>query len=184
MIPGKNCATTIVVGVLLLFGAMTLNAQDLRVGMTGRDGGEVFTLRHVAIVSSLPRKVSYVLGDKPLLPRRGAKLVVAYVDFLNDRKESVDIYCDFHLGTALYDSDGRKFDHVRSLYEIVGNTGCNERIQPGFGSSEAIAFEIPEGATPVAVVFWDPQEADDPMGKISLVRFTLALADFNRTSPK
>ncbi len=148
MIPGKNCATTIVVGVLLLFGAMTLNAQDLRVGMTG------------------------------------SKLVLAYVDFLNDRKESVDIYCDFHLGTALYDSDGRKFDHVRSLYEIVGNTGCNERIQPGFGSSEAIAFEIPEGATPVAVVFWDPQEADDPMGKISLVRFTLAVADFNRTSPK
>ena len=67
---------------------------------------------------------------------------------------------------------------------ILGNTGCNERIQPGFGSSEAIAFEIPEGATPVAVVFWDPQEADDPMGKISLVRFTLAVADFNRTSPK
>jgi|GEM_PF-5414435 len=184
MIPGKSCATTIVVGVLVFCGAMTLNAQDLRVGRTGRDGGEVFTLRHVAIVSSLPRKVSYVLGDEPLFPRRGGKLVVAYVDFLNDRKESVDIYCDFHLGTALYDSDGRRFDHVPALYEIVGNTGCNERIQPGFGSSEAIAFEIPAGATPVAVVFWDPQEADDAMGKISLVRFTLVAADFNRTSPK
>jgi hypothetical protein len=184
VIPGESCATTIVVGVLLFCGAMTLDAQDLRVGMTGRDGGEVFTLRHVALVSSLPRKVSYVLGDKPLLPRPRAKLVVAYVDFLNDRKASVDIYCAFHLGSALYDSDGRRFDHVPSLYEIVGNTGCNERIQPGFGSSEAIAFEIPEGATPVTVVFWDPQEADDALGKISVVRFTLVAADFNRTSPK
>ena len=30
--------------------------------------------------------------------------MVAYVDFLNDRKESVDIYCLFHLGSSLYDS--------------------------------------------------------------------------------
>src|SRR5260221_11431760 len=108
MMPGKNCATTIVVGVLLLFGAMTLNAQDLRVGMTGRDGGEVFTLRHVAIVSSLPRKVSYVLGDKSLLPRRGAKFVGAYVDFLKDRKERGGIQCGLHLGPRTYPSDRRQ----------------------------------------------------------------------------
>lgn len=144
----------------------------LHVGQTGKDGGLIFTLESWSESNSLSRRRGGEIRAK-----EGAKFVVARIKFQNDRKESVDIHCNFHLGSVLFDKDARKFDHIQSLYNIQGNTGCNDNIQPGFGSRETIAFELPETFKPDYVMFWDPQDSNDEgkdsFGEKTAIRFRL-----------
>ena len=144
----------------------------LDVGQTGKDGGLIFTLESWSEALSLPKRRGGEIRAK-----EGAKFVVARIKFQNDGRTSVDIHCNFHLGSALFDKEGRKFDHIKSLYDIEGNTGCNDNIQPGFGSRETIAFELPETAKPDYLMFWDPQdvygENKDSFGEKTAIRFRL-----------
>lgn len=144
----------------------------LKVGQTGKDGGLIFTLESWSESLSLPKRRGGEIRAK-----EGAKFVVARINFQNDGRKSVDIHCNFHLGSALFDKEARKFDHIQSLYNIEGNTGCNDNIQPGFGSHETIAFELPETAKPDYLMFWDPQdvykENNDSFGEKTAIRFRL-----------
>lgn len=144
----------------------------LDVGQTGKDGGLIFTLESWSESVSLPKRRGGEIRAK-----EGAKFVAARIKFQNDGKASADIHCSFDLGSALFDKDGRKFDHIKSLYEIEGNTGCNDNIQPGFGSRETIAFELPESFKPDYLMFWDPNdvlgENKDSFGERTAVRFRL-----------
>lgn len=136
-------------------------SAPLPLGEAGTDGSLSFTLTGTRIADSVPRKK---YEGPPLGARQGAKLVVADIEFLNDGQESVDIHCAFDLGSALHDAQDRQFDHVESLYEIEGNTDCNEYIQPGFRSTETIVFEIPADAEPAVVRLWDPNEGGGAFG--------------------
>lgn len=144
----------------------------LKAGETGRDGGLVFTLESWSESQAIPKRSGGAIQSK-----EGGKFVVVRLKFQNDGKESADIHCNFHMGSKLFDSDGRKFDHIKSLYEIEGNTRCNDSIQPGFGSRETIAFELPTSFKPNYVMFWDPREIDgerqDSFGEKSALRFKL-----------
>jgi len=144
----------------------------LDVGQTGIDGGLIFSLESWSESLSIPKRRGGEIRAK-----EGAKFVVAKIKFQNNRMASVDIYCRFHLGSALFDKDNRKFDHIKSLYDIEGNTGCNDNIQPGFSSSETIAFELPEAFKPDYLMFWDPQdvigENKDSFGERTSIRFRL-----------
>ena len=144
----------------------------LSTGETGQDGGLVFTLESWGESEFVPQR-----GGDQIRAKDGAKFVWAKISFQNQSMASVDIHCNFHLGSALYDREGRKFDHMRGLYRIDGNTGCNDNIQPGFGSRETIVFEMPAQFKPDYVMFWDPQERigqdRDSFGERSAIRFRL-----------
>jgi hypothetical protein len=121
----------------------------LEIGQKGRDGSQGYVVKGVREVESMPRATQYSSGGREaglIGPRRGGRLVCVDIDFYNDGRESVDIYCSADLGMALIDRAGRKYDPLDDLYLIEGNTDCNERIQPGFSTSESIVFEIPEDA--------------------------------------
>jgi hypothetical protein len=152
--------------------ASSPSQKFLGVGQTGKDGGLIFTLESWSESHSLPKQRGGLIQAK-----EGGKFAVTRIKFKNGGKASVDIYCKFDLGAVLLDKDGRKFDHIRSLYQVEGNTGCNDNIQPGFSSSETIAFELPTQFKPDYVVFWDPNEISgdgkDSFGEQSSVRFKL-----------
>lgn len=120
---------------------------------SGRDGGLVVTLESWGESQSLPMRRGETIQAK-----EGAKFVWVKIKFQNDGKESVDIHCNYHLGSALFDKERRKFDSIGTRYLIDGNTECNENIQPGFSSHETFAFEIPAKFTPDYVKFWDTRE--------------------------
>lgn len=144
----------------------------LDVGQSGRDGGLIFTLENWSESVSLQKR-----REGEIRAKEGAKFIVARIKFQNDGKTSVDIHCSFDLGSSLFDKDGRKFDHIKALYNIEGNTECNDHIQPGFGSHETIAFELPESFKADYLMFWDPNEIvgkdKDSFGKSTAVQFRL-----------
>lgn len=144
----------------------------LQLGDTGIDGGLTFVLQEWGQADSLPSSWSGVLQ-----PREGGKFVWVKIKFENNSMQSVDIHCSFDLGSKLFDKSGRKFDHIDSMYKISGNTGCNDNIQPGFGSTETIAFEMPVKFQPSYVMIWDPNEPmdkrTDSFGERSAVYFKL-----------
>ena len=172
--PPSSVAGPIVVPEMVTISAGNSSPPHnlLHVGQAGKDGGLIFTLESWSESQTLTNRQ----GGKRRI-KEGAKFVVARIKFLNDRRESVDIHCNFHLGKALFDKKGRKFDGIESLYDIAGNTHCNENIQPGFSSSEAIAFEMPEKFQPEYVKFWDPQDVigdtKNPFGEKTAVYFRL-----------
>ena len=151
--------------------------QLLSIGDEGRDGGQIYVVTgwQEAPAISLRR------GGQ-VTPPEGGKFIVVTVNLLNDGRESIDIYCDFDWGRVLFDSQGRQFDDTgRSknvdLYDIEGNVGCNDMLQPGFGvSAQTIPFLLPADAVPDYVMFWDPNEPpeySDSFGENSAVRFRL-----------
>ena len=144
----------------------------LKVGDVGSDGGLKFEFVGFAETTSIPGR-----RGTPITAKQDAKFVAVRIKFKNEGMESADIRCDFHMGSKLYDKDGRQFDHISRLYDIEGNTRCNDNIQPGFGSSEVIAFELPTAFVPDDVKFWDPREKigddKDSFGERTAVRFRL-----------
>ncbi len=152
--------------------------EMLSVGQEGRDGGQIYVLKEWREATSIPHR----RGGEVVAPE-GGKFIVATISFLNDGLESVDIYCSFDFGRVLFDTRGRQFDDTQraeiiAMYDIAGNTGCNDMMQPGFGSEEeTIAFMIPEDAVPDYIMFWDPNEQiserKDSFGEVSAVRYLL-----------
>jgi len=151
--------------------------QFLSIGNEGRDGGQIY------VVTSWQEAPSISLRrGGQVTPPVGGKFIVVTVDLVNDGGESIDIYCSFDWGRALFDSRGRQFDdtgraEIAELYEIEGNVGCNDMLQPGFAASaQTIPFLLPADAVPEYVMFWDPNEPpehSDPFGETSAVRFRL-----------
>ncbi|MDP9235464.1 MAG: DUF4352 domain-containing protein [Actinomycetota bacterium] len=144
----------------------------LAIGRAGEDAGLVFKLVSVKEVASQQLKDYY--GTPPTLtPKKGAKLIAASFLFLNDGKQSVDIWCAFDLGSRLIDSEQRQYDPVDQLYLLAGNTDCNEAIQPGFRTSETVVFEVPRDSKPSEVDFWNPNDGTDYFGEATQVEFAV-----------
>ncbi len=129
-------------------------ANDNPVKPTHKDGGLVFELVGWSEAQSVLKRDKI----KQLKAKKDAKFVLVKIKFKNERKDSVDIYCNFHMGRSLLDKKGNRFDAIRTLYDVDGNTGCNEYIQSGFSTKETIIFEIPYSSSPESVIFWDTRE--------------------------
>lgn len=132
----------------------------------------VFTLENWQESQSLPKK-----NGGEIRASLGAKLVYARLRLENDGKKSIDIYCRFDFGSALVDKEDRKFDRLPNHYDVAGNIGCNDNLQPGFGTVETIVFEMPSKFEPARLVFWDPNdtvgENKDSFGQINAAVYRL-----------
>lgn len=146
--------------------------QYLTVGKAGRDGGLVITLDS--------------WQDSPLLINRkgseikakdGSTFIGVTLKLTNERKDIVDINCSYHLGAALFDKAGKKYNDIGSMYRGANSTECF-KILPGYGSQETLVFEIPTQLKPDYVMFWDTREdigdgKIDSFGEKSAIRFKL-----------
>jgi hypothetical protein len=151
-------------------------ASSLRlfgIGDTGRDGGITVTFKGI-------RKIDRIIlkNGSSLYPGEGAQFIEISITIRNDGMESKDIYCRYDIGTALYDEKMRKFDRIPQHYNIAGNMGCNEMLQPGFSEDEILVFKLPGGTHGGVLSIWDPNEIKyssdprwDPFGDKSSAKF-------------
>ena len=123
--------------------------------------GEAATNNAVTIIINSVRYVDDVLlrhNQRVNHFQPGTKFVELKILFKNSGKVSLDIYCSYNFVAYLYDKSGRRFDKIEDHHKIIGNTGCNDSIQPGFSTKETIIFEISEDAIPDKVQFCDPDD--------------------------
>ena len=74
---------------------------------------------------------------------------VIYVDTVvrNESVQGLDLTCGYPIDHALIDGRGRELASTGALYEIVGNPGCNDQLNPGFSVNMTYAYPIPTGAS-------------------------------------
>lgn len=115
-------------------------APEGSVGQPVTNSGVKLTVTAATVLTAVPRED----GDVPA--RAGAKIIRVDTTVENVGQQSMDLTCGYPVTNKIYDSEKRQFDTVDSLYEIPGNPGCNDGLQPGFSSSMSYVYEVPETA--------------------------------------
>ncbi|MGE3138125.1 MAG: hypothetical protein AB7I08_08690 [Thermoleophilia bacterium] len=128
------------------------------VGQPGKDGAVIFRVTKLGPVASLPVEYS-----DPVTPASGARLIRAEVVITNDGKVKVDPFCG-QTGAILVDQEGRNFEFDSNTVSISGNSIC-EGVQPGFRSTETLAFQVPKDARVSSLALWDNSEEGDYEGR-------------------
>lgn len=85
----------------------------------------------------------------------GAKYVIIEALVENNAKTSMDLTCSYPIADKLIDEEGREFDAIEDLYDVPGNPGCNDLLQPGFSSEMKWIYRVPSDAEVVAWSFTD-----------------------------
>jgi Domain of unknown function (DUF4352) len=111
------------------------------IGQPVVNGGVKLTVNSV---SSPPVISRHYKGD--VSPRAGAKYVQVETLVENAGQKSMDLTCGYPLANKVYDTQKRQYDAVDDLYELPGNPGCNDSLQPGFSSPMTYVYEVPQGA--------------------------------------
>lgn len=113
-------------------------------GQMGDSNGLKMTVDKV----TSPATIRYEQSGKTIKPPAGGKYVLIHTHGINDTKAGIDLTCSLPVIADLYDTQGRKFSGVNDIdkYEIKGNPGCNDDIQPGFPFTMIWAYMIPETA--------------------------------------
>lgn len=109
-------------------------------GQPVTNGGVTLTVTAVTVLPAVPRED----GDVPA--RIGAKVIRVDTTVENVGQKSMDLTCGYPVTNKIWDSEKRQFDAVESSYEIPGNPGCNDGLQPGFSSPMTYVYEVPEAA--------------------------------------
>jgi hypothetical protein len=121
------------------------------IGVPVTKGGVTLTVNEVTRPASIP-----ATRGPGRTPQAGGKFVRLDTTIKNDGQKSMDLTCSFDVQVVLVDRQRRQFDHVDDQYEIAGNPGCNDGLQPGFSIGMAYVFEVPEGADITFFGFGDP----------------------------
>lgn len=140
-------------------------ALNRTVGKDGRDGNVTFRVTGIKRQASVPTTFDTIRAPK------GANLFVVTVIIRNDGNVKIDPFCG-NTGILLLDQDGRNFEPVDNSYSIEGNETCSG-VQPGFRSTERMAFALPSGARPAHVGLWDSNDENDDYSIKTYVRVAL-----------
>lgn len=136
-------------------------APEISVGRTFRHLGIAITLVDVAWSFSVYlNRSGYRTGSgrdtyEEVAAGDGAKFVTVSTRVLNDAQESIDLTCGYPIANHLVDERERRFDSIGQLYEVRGNPGCNENLQPGFTSDMTWIYRVPLDASISAFEFED-----------------------------
>jgi hypothetical protein len=86
-----------------------------------------------------------------------AKYVTLKSVVTNEAKSSMDLTCGLPINNALIDDQGRRFNTIDDLYEVVGNPECNAQLQPGFKDEMLWVYRVPKDAK---IASWEFSEYD------------------------
>ena len=131
--------------------ARTANPDIHQVGVPVTKGGVTMTVNEVTTPASVP-----TTKGPDRTPQSGGKYVRLDTTIKNDGLQSMDLTCSFDVQVVLVDRERRQFDAVDKKYEIDGNPGCNDGLQPGFAIGMAFVFEVPADAEIKLFGFGDP----------------------------
>ncbi|MGB3673269.1 MAG: hypothetical protein WA988_02390 [Candidatus Nanopelagicales bacterium] len=131
--------------------ASTADPNIHGVGVPVTKGGVTLTVNEVTRPASIP-----ATRGPGRTPQSGGKYVRLDTTIKNDGQKSMDLTCSFDVQVVLVDRQRRQFDHVDDQYEIAGNPGCNDGLQPGFSIGMTYVFEVPESADITFFGFGDP----------------------------
>lgn len=114
-------------------------------GQPGESAGLKMTVNKVTTTSSL----RYVQEGKTVKPPAGGKFVLVETTGFNGTKAGIDLTCGFPVKADVKDSEGREFEGANDIdkYELKGNPGCNDDVQPGFPFKMTWAYMVPVSAT-------------------------------------
>lgn len=101
--------------------------------------------------------------------RANGKFVVVDTTVLNDGLKPIDITCAGPIQNTLTTEDQRQYSVVDEQYNIQGNPGCNDMLQPGFDAPMKFVYEVPTAAVPRAFGFADRENSYDKPTYIELV---------------
>ena len=89
---------------------------------------------------------------------------VIYVDTTvrNETSEALDLTCSYEIDHALIDDQDRSLEDTGALYEIEGNPGCNDQLNPGFSVAMSYTYPIPTGRAFTAWRYYNPNVDNAP----------------------
>jgi hypothetical protein len=95
---------------------------------------------------------------------------VIYVDTTvrNETSEALDLTCSYEIDHALIDDQDRALEDTGALYEIEGNPGCNDQLNPGFSVAMSYTYPIPTGHAFIAWRYYNPNVDNAPIVEIPL----------------
>lgn len=85
----------------------------------------------------------------------GQQYFVASVVVKNNSNASIDITCGYPLKITAANKEGARFDPIESLYQVQGNPGCNDGLQPGQSADVVYPFEIGSDVAIESLVWQD-----------------------------
>ena len=111
------------------------------ISQTVVNGGITLTVDTVSQPPTIERNRKGTVAPQP-----GAKFVQVETTIKNTGNKSVDLTCGYPIANKLWDAGKRQFDTVDALYELPGNPGCTDNLQPGFSSKMSYVYEVPQDA--------------------------------------
>jgi hypothetical protein len=100
-------------------------------------------------------------------PRRvtapqGGRYVYVRAIVKNNTSAGIDLTCGYPVDAKLIDAAGRAFDPDSGLYQLAGNPGCNDLVQPGFRAAMRWVYLVPRGAVATEFEFSDVSDIGSP----------------------
>ncbi|MGB7239713.1 MAG: hypothetical protein WBD41_27500, partial [Rhodococcus sp. (in: high G+C Gram-positive bacteria)] len=99
----------------------------------------------------------------------GGKYVVVDTTVFNDTLRPIDITCAAPIQNTLTTEDRRQYSTIDEQYNVEGNPGCNDMLQPGFDAVMKFVYEIPDGGKPLAFGFADRETSYDKPTYVELI---------------
>ncbi|NKQ27344.1 hypothetical protein [Streptomyces galbus] len=131
--------------------AATDQNADAKVGEEARNGGAVVK------VTKLVEADTITVAGARKSAGADAKYVTLKTVVSNEGKAGMDLTCSLPIVNALIDDQGRRFDTIEDLYDVVGNPECNAQLQPGFDDEMQFVYRVPKDAV---VTKWEFSEYD------------------------
>ncbi|UUU45124.1 hypothetical protein [Streptomyces sp. NBC_00162] len=126
-------------------------SAEFTIGQEARHMGTVVTVKTVTETDNLKTtEGTQKAGD-------GAKFVTVQTKVFNDTKEGMDLTCSLPVVNKLLDEQQRRYDAIQDLYEIPGNPGCNDQLQPGFSDDMTYIYRVPATAK---ITGWEFEQLD------------------------
>lgn len=139
--------------------ATSTAARFAGIGQQVRNQGIAITVHSVSEAPTIRFNESGYSGEyaefTDLAARPGGKFVTIDTTVLNDTRGPIDITCSAPIQNSLFSEDRREYSTIDSQYNVEGNPGCNDMLQPGFDVPMKFIYELPSASVPLAFAFAD-----------------------------
>lgn len=147
------------------------SAKSYALGEKAKSAGATVVVKKVRESSSVT--IDDFDKAKTLEAGAGAKYVIVETTVYNDGTESFDPVCGGGISRGLVDAEGRTFDIIEDVYQVVDNhkvKACLEEVQPGFKRDAYFVYKLPADARPAQWSFSGSRGAvEDDLAVVTVV---------------
>ena len=157
--------TTTTIASTTTIATTTTTVPVNEVGAEKRSGAATVTVMSavagpsVTVNTTMARQGSGYDEYADLPAGEGAKFVTIRVRVKNDGQTSMSLTCGLPIVNKLVDVQDREFDAIDELYDVKGNPGCGDSVQPGFTGEVSFVYRVPSD---VVVAGWSFRDYELP----------------------